>query len=76
MEETNGKASLITKVKENHFLAMILCCAVPLAAISGLSLLGLLGSWGYYALILLCPLMHIVMMRGMHKSHDDDKHGH
>lgn len=72
MEETEGKVSLLKKFKENRFLAMIICCAVPLAAISGLSLLGLLGSWGYYALILLCPLMHIVMMRGMHKSHDND----
>lgn len=72
MEETKGKASLLTKVKKNPFLAMIICCAVPLATIAGFSLLGFLGSWGYYALILLCPLMHIVMMRDMHKSHDDD----
>jgi hypothetical protein len=72
MEDKKGKASLITKVKENHFLAMLLCCAVPLTVIAGLSWLGLLGSWGYYALILLCPLMHIVMMRGMHKSHHND----
>ena len=77
MEEMKGTASLIKKFKENHFLAMIICCAVPLVAILALSYLGLLGSWGYYALILLCPLMHIVMMRGMHKSHHkDDKYGH
>jgi hypothetical protein len=23
-----------------------------------------LGSWGYYALFLLCPLLHLLMMRG------------
>ncbi len=72
MEETKESTSLLKKVKENPFLAMIVCCAAPLAAIAGLSLLGFLGSWGYYALILLCPLMHIVMMRGMHKSHHND----
>jgi hypothetical protein len=72
MAETKEGTSLLKKVKENHFLAMIVCCAVPLTAIAGLSLLGFLGSWGYYALILLCPLMHIVMMRGMHKSHHND----
>ncbi len=72
MEEIKESTSLLKKFKENHFLAMIVCCAVPLAAIAGLSLLGFLGSWGYYALILLCPLMHIVMMRGMVKSHHDD----
>ena len=77
MEETKENTSLLKKIKENHFLAMIICCAIPLVAILGLSSLGLLGSWGYYALILLCPLMHILMMRGTHKSHhNDDKHGH
>jgi hypothetical protein len=77
MEETKESAFLLKRVKKNHFLAMIICCAIPLVGILGLSYLGLLGSWGYYALILLCPLMHIVMMRGMHKSHhNDDKHGH
>jgi hypothetical protein len=75
MEKTKGTAFLINKIKENHFLAMIICCAIPLVAILALSYLGFLGSWGYYALILLCPLMHIVMMRGMHKSRDEDKHG-
>jgi hypothetical protein len=30
-----------------------------------LSLLGILGSWGFYALILLCPLLHLFFMRRM-----------
>jgi hypothetical protein len=30
-----------------------------------LSLLGVLGSWGFYALILLCPLLHLFFMRRM-----------
>ena len=50
---------------------MILCCAIPIVGILALSSLGILGSWGYLALILLCPLGHIFMMRGMHSSHTD-----
>lgn len=58
---------LWAKIKSNHFLAMVLCCAVPIGGIMLLSYLNLIGSWGYYLVFLLCPLMHIVMMRGMHK---------
>jgi hypothetical protein len=77
MEDTKGKASLFIKIKKNHFLTMTICCAIPLLGLLGLSFLGLLGSWGYYTLILLCPLMHIELIRGMPKSHnDDDSHGH
>jgi len=63
---------LIEKIKKNHALAMILCCAIPLVGIMALSSLGLLGSWGYYALILLCPLGHILMMRGMMHSNSKE----
>jgi hypothetical protein len=59
---------LLEKIKKNHALAMILCCGIPIVGIMLLSSLGLLGSWGYYALILLCPLGHIFMMRGMHSN--------
>ncbi len=60
--------SIFQKIKQNHSLAMIVCCAIPLIGIVVLSSLGILGSWGYYALILICPLGHIFMMRGMHSS--------
>lgn len=62
------KNSLLGKIFQNHPLAMILCCAIPLALIVIFSLTGSLGSWGYYALFLLCPLLHVFMMRG-HGSH-------
>jgi len=64
---------LLEKIKKNHALMMILCCGIPLVGIMALSSLGILGSWGYYALILLCPLGHIFMMRGMHSGHADPK---
>lgn len=61
--------SLFTKIKQNHFLAMVLCCAIPIIGILALSASGVLGSWAYVLVILLCPLGHILMMRGMHSSH-------
>jgi hypothetical protein len=61
--------SIFYKIRRNHFLVMVLCCAIPLIGIWALSSLGVLGSWGYYALFLICPLGHILMMCGM--SHSD-----
>ena len=55
---------------KNHFMMMIICCAIPLAAISVLASSGTLGSWGYYALFLLCPLLHVFMMRVHSSSHE------
>ena len=60
---------LLTKIKSNHIMAMILCCAIPIGGIILLSYMNVIGAWGYYLIFLLCPLMHIVMMRGMHGSH-------
>lgn len=60
--------SILTKIKHNHALMMVLCCGIPIVGILALSSLGILGSWGYYALILICPLGHVLMMRGMHSS--------
>jgi hypothetical protein len=65
--------TIFAKLKQNHALMMILCCGIPLVGIMALSSLGILESWGYYALILICPLGHIFMMRGMHSGHVDSK---
>jgi hypothetical protein len=40
----------------------------PLVAISLLSYMGVLGPWGFYALILLCPLLHVLMMLKQHEG--------
>ncbi len=64
-------SAIFEKIKKNHALAMILCCAIPIIGILALSSLGILGSWGYLALILICPLGHLFMMRGMY-SHSND----
>ena len=61
--------SLYLKIRQNHFLAMVLCCTIPIIGILALSAFGVLGSWTYFLVFLLCPLGHIFMMRGMHSSH-------
>jgi hypothetical protein len=53
-----------------HALLMLACCLVPMALVgvvlaSGVSLGGILP----FALMLLCPLMHVLMMRGMGHDH-------
>ena len=60
---------IVAKIKQNHFLAMVLCCAIPIVGILALSAFGVLGSWAYWLIILICPLGHIFMMRGMHSAH-------
>ena len=62
---------IVTKIKQNHFLAMALCCAIPIVGILALSTFGVLGSWAYLLVILICPLGHIFMMRGMHSTSKD-----
>lgn len=64
--------SIFQKIKLNHFLIMVLCCAIPLMGIWVLSSLGVLGSLGYYALFLICPLGHILMLRGMNHADPHD----
>lgn len=59
-----------------HALLMIACCAIPLALIAAVSLFRIdLGGIGFWAILLLCPLMHLFMMRGMH-DHGADKACH
>jgi len=48
-----------------HMLMMAACCLAPLAAIFALDKLGY-GGAASYLMLLLCPLMHLFMMRGGH----------
>ena len=63
--------SIFAKIKQNHLLAMVLCCAIPIVGILALSAAGVPGSWAYFLVFLLCPLGHIFVMRGMHSSHTE-----
>lgn len=64
-----------------HMLIMLACCLIPIALIVAVSVFGLslgpLSSLLPYALVLLCPLMMIFMMRGMtHEQGTSDPHAH
>ncbi|PRX19240.1 Protein of unknown function (DUF2933) [Orenia metallireducens] len=62
-----------------HGLMMLLCCLVMFGAFwfVGTSQGGEGSSWSWL-LFLLCPVMHIFMMKGMmgHKNDEDDSDSH
>lgn len=58
----------IHKYPEKHAIPMLICCLVPIAGIVILAYLGVVGSWGYYGLILLCPLGHFIIMLLMNRN--------
>ncbi|MCL5985376.1 MAG: DUF2933 domain-containing protein [Actinobacteria bacterium] len=62
------------KMSNKHLILMILGCVVPMGLFFVLFALGIpLNKVLLFALILLCPLSHIFMMRGM-KHHGHDGH--
>lgn len=71
MERTHHKASKPEGAAGlSHIIKMLLCCLVPLALVAVLALSGVsLKGFGLLAIILLCPLLHLLMMRG-------GRHGH
>ena len=56
---------------KKHLWIMLACCLLPVAAIVAVSVFNIpVGTVGLYALLLLCPLGHFFLMRGMgHKEH-------
>lgn len=49
---------------------MLACCLIPLAVLGAVLLLRVdLGSVGVFAIMLLCPLLHVFLMRGMGHDH-------
>lgn len=63
--ESNPIGSHINNRK--HALIMVLCCLIPVVALAILWIIGISESYLIYAVILLCPLLHILMMLG-HRS--------
>lgn len=63
------------KTEKGKKLAGLLCVIGPVAAIA-LMLLGKGGGFGSYALFLLCPLSHLLMMPMMHKMANGQHDAH
>lgn len=57
-------------MKRSHWVLMLLCCLIPLAAIAAIVLFRVPTSSALYVgLMLMCPLLHLLMMRGMRHDH-------
>lgn len=58
-------------MKKSHMLIMILCCLIPIVGLAAIYIFKLpLNIVIYGALILLCPLSHILMMKFMVHDHE------
>ena len=66
--EVRTMETQIHKHTGKHAILMLVCCLAPIAGIVILAYLGVVGSWGYYGLILLCPLGHFVIMSLMNRN--------
>ena len=57
------KDPLFKGIMQNYLVTMLIFCTIPLILISILSYLGVFDSWKLYALMLVGPLLHLVVMR-------------
>jgi hypothetical protein len=56
---------------------MLLCCLIPLAAIGGLFLFQVEITPGiWFGIMLLCPVLHLVMMKFMMQGGSHEHHIH
>ena len=60
---------IFDRIKNNHLLMMLLCCAIPLIALFVIvRYFGITNSYIYWLVLFLCVLSHLFMMKHMHKS--------
>lgn len=60
-----------------HALLMLICCLVPIAALTAIFVFGIpANNVLLVGIALLCPLLHLVMMRSMFRGGSDSHSGH
>ena len=64
METKEAKRKGISK----HALIMALCCLIPIMLLAVLWAIGVSWSYLIFGVVLLCPILHILMMRGMRRG--------
>jgi hypothetical protein len=53
-------------MQKKHVWMMLACCLIPLAGLAAIWVFKIpANNVLYFGLVLLCPLMHLLMMRGM-----------
>lgn len=61
---------IFEKIRHNHWLMMILCCAIPIILfIVAIYIFGLSKSYLFLLILLLCPVLHYFIMKDLHKKH-------
>jgi len=54
-------------MRNRHSLLMVICCMVPIGVLFALPFLGIgFSSLSFLVVILLCPLLHLLMIRRAH----------
>lgn len=67
-------------MNKKHMLIMLACCLIPVAALTAFFVFNIpLNSIVVGALVLICPLSHLLMMKFMmkdHNGHTPQEHAH
>ncbi|MBI3361501.1 MAG: DUF2933 domain-containing protein [Chloroflexi bacterium] len=63
---------------KRHMLIMLACCLIPIVALAAIFVFKIpANSVVYFGILLLCPALHLLMMRNMGHGHADHDHaGH
>jgi hypothetical protein len=62
-------------LKSKHFLIMLICCLIPVAGFAVVTVFNIpLNTVLWFALMMLCPLSHIILMKYMMPGHNHHEH--
>lgn len=72
---SSGRKGARMKLSESakHTLVMVLGCLIPLVALGILWLAGVSQNILSFGIILLCPIMHLIMMRNVKHQNNDTR---